>query len=223
MTISVSVNHQGLFGIARDQMLRPTCLAFSTSDCHAAMRGAWIPLSIEYAFYHAQRRSGRSLTEGADIVGILSAIEHDGQPPETDWPYQVSLPADLSTWAPPIGIKTIFKRFGQQEKPLFDEVLRGLDEGRPVIVGMMLSGSFFRPDGNGIITLTPGEVPDPALRHAVLAVGYGTHNQEQFVLIRNSWGTTWGRNGYGWLSKTYLEPRLFMAATLTVDPNVSSN
>ena len=50
-----------LFGTARDQGDRPTCLAFAASDAHAALRAGWEPLSCEYAFYQAQRRSLRRL------------------------------------------------------------------------------------------------------------------------------------------------------------------
>ena len=37
--------------------------------------------------------------------------------------------------------------------------------------------------------------------HAVLAVGYGKDPEnEDYVIIKNSWGNDWGENGFGKIS-----------------------
>ena len=74
-----------------------------------------------------------------------------------------------------------------------------------------------------------GEFPFPCPKdrvlggHAVVAVGYDddveiTNNicegkpegkpTKGALLIRNSWGTRWGENGYGWLPYSYVEAGL---------------
>ena len=45
-----------------------------------------------------------------------------------------------------------------------------------------------------------GNTPDD-LDHAVLLVGYGTLKGEPYWLIKNSWSTYWGNDGYVLMSQ----------------------
>ena len=85
MTIlTITTDLSAKFGPTRDQGARPTCLAFAASDFHAALRDYWTPLSCEFAFFHAHRRTGTSPKTGATLSAMLDVLKNDGQPVETD-------------------------------------------------------------------------------------------------------------------------------------------
>lgn len=204
-----------LFGAARDQGERPTCLAFATSDVHAALRASWVPLSCEYVFYHAQRRGNRPPEVGARLPDMLEAVRDDGQPRETGWPYLAATPADGADWHPPDDVGEIYRRLGTVRPESVDAIIQSLDAGKPIMVLMTLSCSFYNPPESGIIKPQPGEQPVFAMRHAVIAIGYGIIGGERAIHIRNSWGGNWGVKGCAWLTESFLTPRLMRLAALT--------
>ena len=221
MPIALTVDLRNQFGPVRDQGDRPTCLAFAASDAHAALRNPWTALSCEFAFYHAQRRAGRPPTKGALLSHMLRTIKDDGQPIEDAWPYLSALPADLNNYGPPSPV-AVFRRDGEARPKAIDEVLAHLDAGRPAMVLMMISDSFYLPAVDGVVRAPASEPPDPNRRHAVVAVGHGLADGHRAILIRNSWGVGWGLQGYAWLSEPFLAPRLSAVALLTEDVDVSA-
>jgi hypothetical protein len=219
MPVVVAQDLRAMFGPARDQGERPTCLAFAASDAHAALRQPWSPLSCEFAFYHAQRRAGRPPSSGASLSFMLTALKDDGQPAEGDWPYLDALPSKLDDYGPPSGV-TVFRRAGEPRDGGVEVIVQTLDSGRPVLVLMMLSDAFYAPDGEGVVIGQAGDGPDPLRRHAVLAVGHGAAAGERAILVRNSWGADWGLAGHAWLPESFLAPRLTRVALLTEEVHV---
>lgn len=220
--IDIVTDLRPLLGAARDQGARPTCLAFAASDVHAALRDGWSPLSCEYAFYHAHKRSGTTPERGTSLSSMLDVLRLDGQPAESGWPYLDAIPADLSHWVPPANVGSRFGRNGVAGTCVVPSIVSALDSGTPVLLLTMLSQSFFAPTNGGLVQPANDEKPDPALRHAVVAVGHGTTSDQTAILIRNSWGAEWGEEGHAWLTEKFLTPRLFATAILTEDIDVPS-
>merc|ERR1712100_325578 len=69
----------------------------------------------------------------------------------------------------------------------------------PTSVAIEADKAAFQTYKSGILN---SEACGTNLDHAVLAVGYGTENGQDYYLVKNSWNTTWGDQGYTKLAVT---------------------
>lgn len=172
---------------------------------------------------------------GAWLRNAMGALALCGVPPEKYWPYTDALAPTPEQERyfdsePPAFVYAVAENFeslkyfchdplGQNRPP--EEVLKSvktyLARGIPSIFGFFGFPSFGNVD-------IPGGIPYPSQDeqaqwgHAVAAVGYDdsvvvTNTKTGLattgaLIIRNSWTSTWGMAGYGWLPYDYVRNRL---------------
>jgi C1A family cysteine protease len=56
---------------------------------------------------------------------------------------------------------------------------------------------LFQHYTNGVFNETPSDYSNPSSNHAIMIVGWD--DSKHAWLIKNSWDTTWGESGYGWI------------------------
>ena len=64
-------------------------------------------------------------------------------------------------------------------------------EAGPTSVAIQADLIYFQAYTGGVLNRC-GNTPD----HGALAVGYGTENGQAYYLVKNSWGSAWGEDGY---------------------------
>lgn len=205
MSIQIKVDLRTNHCDIRNQGERPTCLAFALSDLNCAQHAETSPFSAEYLYANAVKgmpgwRPGDGLTLECGLSSVLSP----GQPKEEVHAYTADEPSvplqDLAVYD-----NMYTNKFVRME-PSVQTILESLNSGRSIGLVISMTYEFYIPDEkSGLISFRDAALPHQ--RHAVLAVGYGRlqDTDEVHILIRNSWGEGWGKNGYAWLSRQHVE------------------
>ncbi|KAG6406899.1 hypothetical protein SASPL_134515 [Salvia splendens] len=82
---------------------------------------------------------------------------------------------------------------GYEDVPVNNEkALQKAVASQPISVAIEAGGRDFQLYQSGIFTGKCGT----SLDHGVAVVGYGTENGKDYWIVRNSWGSSWGEEGY---------------------------
>ena len=197
--------------------------------------GRYIDGSRLFVYKATRKLMGVVGDSGAWLRTTMGALSLCGVPPEKYWPYTDNAqpgPAGNATFDddPPAFVYSVADNYealryfchdpaGHDIVPdnVLISVKRYLAAGIPSMFGF-----YGFPSANA--TNVRGAFPFPCAGegaiwgHAVVAVGYDDAmkikntrcNTETTgaLLIRNSWGTTWGDEGYGWLPYAYISKRI---------------
>jgi C1A family cysteine protease len=158
---------------------------------------------------------------GAYLRTTMASLVLFGVPPEEYWPYEITEfdkepPAFCYAFAQNFQTLSYYRldSLGISAEDLLARVKTNLSAGLPSIFGFTVYHSIEQAQATGEIPFpTAGEGVRGG--HAVMAVGYddkikiknknpGARETKGALLIRNSWGTDWGSNGYGWLPYDYV-------------------
>ncbi len=140
---------------------------------------------------------------GAQIRDGIKSVGKQGDCPEKLWPYDI---AKFSQKPPAPCYKNAVKHKAvlyQRVSRIANQMKGCLASGYPFVFGFSVYDSFMSPD---VAKTGHAKMPEPKDKleggHAVMAVGYDDENQ--WFIVRNSWGTGWGMKGYFTLPYAYL-------------------
>lgn len=163
---------------------------------------------------------------GAFLRSTMAALALFGVPPEEFWPYDqagfdMEPPGFCYSLASNYQAISYYRLDapGMTRDALLPAIKKNLAAGIPAMFGFAVYSSYVQSKGTGKIPF-PGSREKSVGGHAIVAVGYddsisikGENGPETkgALLVRNSWGSGWGMEGYGWL------PYAYVAKGLAVD------
>lgn len=137
--------------------------------------------------------------EGTSLRYALKIMQSIGIPCEEGWEYNDSVKGKPESWATMIakwGLCGSYYRIYSA-----DELIKALINYGPVPIAIYCFRDIFYVGKDGMIPVPENEL-NYIGGHAICCVG--VINNDLFK-IKNSWGTGWGQNGYGYLSREYID------------------
>jgi len=166
--------------------------------------GAHADVSRLFIYYNERKLENATGEDaGAYIRDGIKALKEWGACDEYLWPYdERRWSVEPSSTAYMDAMKRRIKTYARVTS-LYD-LKAALAEGLPVVFGFMVYESFDSGEVGKTGSMSMPEAGEE-LRggHAVLAVGYD--DATRTLIVRNSWGETWGDKGYFYMPYAYAD------------------
>jgi len=200
------------FSKVRDQAVDGPCASFAVTSVVEYFQHKYgieenYSLSPSFVFYHARKRIGdlANTVKGTSIYDNIEAIHEIGVCPEDAYPYDPqALEAEPNSVAMDAAKGCTIEKalnipLGEDTEANLNALRSALSEGLPVIAAIAVYKSFSAH--RGFVPL-PDDNEEMMGYHAVVVCGYS--DEHRYFIVRNSWGTQFGDNGYCYLPYSYL-------------------
>ena len=194
---SIDWREKGAVTSVKDQGQCGSCWAFSStgaiSSAWAIEKGQLIDLSEQELVDCATGKGYYNMgCNGGQMDSAFKYVINEGQCSSSSYPYTSGTTMKAGTCqkcSPVVHISSC------SDVKANDQIsLKGAVAMQPVSIAIEADSRYFQSYSSGV--LTDATKCSTNLDHGVLTVGYNEENGIKYWLVKNSWGTSWGSDGY---------------------------
>ncbi|KAG2460372.1 CATL2 protein, partial [Polypterus senegalus] len=197
---SIDYRTLGYVTSVQDQGYCGCCWAFSAAGAIEGQTfnktGKLIPLSKQNLLDCAEYLGNQGCSGGRPSLAFQYVINSGGIQAEATYPYKMAVGSCRFNSSKVVATVANYKYLPIGNEQALADALATIGPVSVVIDATQVSFQFYL---SGIYNDPKCSIYN--LSHAMLAVGYGFQGSSNYWIIKNSWGTMWGVNGYLLLAK----------------------
>lgn len=214
-----NVDLSNTFAPIRNQGKQGSCASFAVSSVIESLRGDKKRYSPAFLYWSAREETSSTDSDsGASLYAVIKGATKKGICLEDSMPYS----AENYTLAPTEAATkealdcTIIE--AKTVNPKLRDIKSALSDGYPVIIAAKIFDSFSDTRSGFIRHPSRQEISADTHtkghgNHAMVVCGFS--DKERILIVRNSWGTEFGVNGYCYIPYSYAQQYFLQACIIT--------